>query len=85
MCVQVVLALLDEADFFGDLFQKFRAAQPGSEAWSDIIAFLQELATLAKTLQPNHRAALLSKLLQLGLLEVRPPGPARNPCAAQHG
>ena len=73
MCVQVVLALMDEADFFGDMFQKFRAAQPESEAWSDIIAFLQELATLAKTLQQMHRSALLSKLTQLGLLEVRTP------------
>ena len=77
--MQVVLALMEEADFFSDLFQKFRAARPGSEAWSDIIAFLQELTTLAKTLQQLHRSALLSKLLQLGLLEVRPPRACLQP------
>lgn len=69
---QVVLALMDEPEFLGDLFRKFQASQPGSEACGDIVAFLQELTSLGKSLQPAHRSAMHQKLIQLGLFEVWP-------------
>lgn len=61
---------MEEPDFLMELFRRFRASKPGSEAWADIIGFLQELASLGKSLQQIHRTAMLAKLIQLGLFEV---------------
>ena len=69
-CLQVVLALLDDPNFLGDLFTKFKATSPTSEDWADLVAFLQELTSLSKSLQGGHRAALHSTLIRLGLFEV---------------
>lgn len=39
--LQVLMALQSDPAFFPELFRRLRDAEPGSEAWRDLVAFLQ--------------------------------------------
>lgn len=60
-----------DAEFMRELFDRLRRAKPHEEEWRDLVAFLQELCSLAKHLQASHRMQLFTKLLDLGMLDVR--------------
>ena len=64
------MALSSDPVFLPELFARLRAARPGDATWADLVAFLQELCSLTKHLQPQHRSQLLAKLASLGLFEV---------------
>jgi protein phosphatase-4 regulatory subunit 3 len=72
MHAQVVMALQGDAQFLPELFRRLKSAGPGDPEWLDQVAFLQELCSLAKHLQAASRTQLLSKLVGLGLFEVKP-------------
>lgn len=50
--------------------RRLKAAPPGSQEWADLVAFLQELCGLTKTLQATQRNSLLLRLVSLGLFQV---------------
>mmetsp|Transcript_36846 Transcript_36846/g.103965 ORF Transcript_36846/g.103965 Transcript_36846/m.103965 type:complete len:862 (+) Transcript_36846:313-2898(+) len=68
--VDVLTALQNDTEFMEELFTRLRRAQPHQEEWQDLVAFVQELCTLAKHLHPPNRAQLFAKLLDLGMLDV---------------
>ncbi|KAK9839752.1 hypothetical protein WJX84_000549 [Apatococcus fuscideae] len=70
--VEVVTSLQQDATFLQELFVRLRASRPGQEEWADLVAFLQELCSLVKHLQPGQRSQLLQKLTSLGLFEHDP-------------
>jgi protein phosphatase-4 regulatory subunit 3 len=68
--VEAAAALAADPAFLPELLARMRAAEPGSEAWRDLVAFTQELTALARHLQPAARRALLGRLAELGLYEA---------------
>jgi protein phosphatase-4 regulatory subunit 3 len=68
--VEAAAALAADPAFLPELLARLRAAEPGSEAWRDLVAFTQELTALARHLQPAARRALLGRLAELGLYEA---------------
>ena len=70
--VQILEWLMEDQDFFHDLFQRFKFAQPGSDSQVEIVAFLQELTNLSKCLQQGPKRVLFHKLVHLGVFEVFP-------------
>ncbi len=67
------MALQGDAHFLPELFRRLKSTGPTDPEWLDQVAFLQELCSLAKHLQAASRTQLLSKLIGLGLFEVKPP------------
>lgn len=70
--LQILEWLMEDQDFFQDLFQRLKYSQPGSDAQVEIVAFLQELTNLSKCLQQGPKRVLFQKLVHLGLFEVGP-------------
>lgn len=68
--VEVLVALLNDAAFLRELFSRLDAAEPGSAAWAELVAFLRELCALARHLQGAHRARLFLALIQHGVFDV---------------
>ena len=68
--VEVVHALQAEPSFLRDLFSRLGACSPGSPAWRDLVAFLQEMTSMARHLQGPHRARLFASLAQHGVFEA---------------
>jgi len=68
--VEVLMALQADARFLPALFGSLRGAPPTAPGFADRLAFLQELAGLAKHLQAGARGALFGKLAGLGLFGV---------------
>lgn len=64
---------MEDPDFFDDLFQQFKYAQPGSDGQVEIVAFLQELTNLSKCLQQGPKRVMFQRLVHLGLFEVCTP------------
>jgi len=68
--VEVLMALQSEPQFLSDLFARLRAAPPGSGQWSDLVAFVQEMCSMARHLQPGARGRLYSALISHGAFDV---------------
>jgi protein phosphatase 4 regulatory subunit 3 len=68
--VDVLIALQQDPQFFPLLFLKVRESVPQSDEWRDLVGYLQEVASLARHLQPQQRHALLGSLVDLGLFNV---------------
>ncbi|KAG1672117.1 hypothetical protein FOA52_001704 [Chlamydomonas sp. UWO 241] len=68
--VEVVTALQANAKFLPELFLRLEKHTPDDAEWKDLVAFLQEFASLARHLQQSQRQALFSRLVTLGLFDV---------------
>ncbi|KAG2493475.1 hypothetical protein HYH03_008292 [Edaphochlamys debaryana] len=68
--MEVVGALMADAAFLPQLFQRLQQTDPSDSQWHDLVAFLQEFCSLARHLQQQQRAGLFNRLIQLGLFEV---------------
>lgn len=68
--VEVITTLATDAQFLPKLFERLQQRGPEDPEWHDLVAFLQELCSLAKHLQPPHRQSLFQKLVALGMFEV---------------
>ena len=68
--MQILEWLMEDQDFFQELFQRFKYCQPGSDAQVEVIAFLQELTNLSKCLQQGPKQVLFQRMVHLGLFEV---------------
>lgn len=68
--VDVLLALQAQPGFLAELFAKLAAAQPGSTAFADLLAMLQEMTLLARHLQPPSRNQLFLALTTHGAFQV---------------
>lgn len=68
--IEVLMALYQDREFFPELFRRLKQAEPDTQEWRDLVAFLQELCGLTKHLQATQRNSLLLRLVGLGLFEV---------------
>jgi len=68
--IEVIQALHQDPDFFAELFRRLNASKPGNADWNDLVGFLQELCTLARHLQNNHRLAVFQSLQGHGLFDA---------------
>uniref|UniRef100_A0A061R721 Protein phosphatase 4 regulatory subunit 3 n=1 Tax=Tetraselmis sp. GSL018 TaxID=582737 RepID=A0A061R721_9CHLO len=68
--VEVLMALQSDSTFLSELFGRLKSVNPQESDWRDLVAFLQELCSLAKHLQATPRMQLFAKLVDLGMFEV---------------
>lgn len=68
--MEVMEALLEDQNFFVDLFARLRACPPDSPDWQDLTAFLQEFCSLARHLNTSHKGQFYNRVNKLGLYEV---------------
>ena len=68
--VEVLVALQADPHFLPTLFARLRSEPPGSDAWADGAALVQEMVDTARHLQASSRGALLTRLAGLGLFDV---------------